>query len=149
MKRLIICVLCAFMLTATFTNCGSKSSKETSQSEATVEPKKEKAKDYYIKLAKETNKKMPMVLPMGIRQDRVEAVSKNEFKYYYTFTKDPEIPAEEFIRSAKPALSLGARESKEDIFETFKKDKMILIYAYYKMDGSLFAEVILNPEDYK
>ena len=47
-------------------------------------------------------------------------------------------------------LGAGKKQNKWDsIFETFKKDKMTLIYAYYKLDGSLYAEVILKPEDYK
>lgn len=148
MKKFVSIVLYCTIILGVLSGCGSKSKNENSPTETSV-VKKEAPDKKYIELAKETNKKMPMVLPVGIRQDKVEAVSKNEFKYYYTFTKEPEVSAEEFIRSAKPALSLGARESKEDIFATFKKDKMTLIYAYYKMDGSLFAEVILKPEDYK
>jgi hypothetical protein len=30
---------------------------------------------------------MPMPLPGGIRMDKAEAVSKNEFKYHYTFPR--------------------------------------------------------------
>lgn len=148
MRKIISIVLCCTVMMGVFTACNSKSKTDNQPTETAV-VKVEAPDKKYVKMAKEVNEKMPMVLPGGIRLDKTEAVSKHEFKYYYTFTKEPEVSAEEFIRSSKPALSLGAKESKEDIFETFKKDKMTLTFAYYKMDGSLFAEVILKPEDYK
>lgn len=147
MKKIIYMVLCCALVTTAFTNCGSKSKPDTSTIETPVV--KGAAPDKkYVKIAEETNKDLPMVVPGGVRLDKVEAVSKKEFKYHYTLTQEKNISAEEFIRSAKLPLSMAIKESDEDIFNKFKKDKMTLIYAYHKMDGSLFAEIRLEPEDY-
>lgn len=147
MKKIIFVVLCFTFVAAVFTSCGSKSKTDTSATEAPV-VKGEAPDKRYVKLAIEINKDMPKVYPGGVRLDKVEAVSKKEFKYHYTFTQDQVVSPEEFRRSAKLPLSLAIQESNEDIFNMFRKDKMTLIYAYYKMDGSLFAEVRLEPEDY-
>ncbi|WP_108823044.1 hypothetical protein [Dysgonomonas sp. Marseille-P4361] len=151
MKKILFYTLCSFLMLSLFTYCGQKADKKTGEIETQeqTQEQKEKATSYYLKLAEKENKNMPQVYNGGIRLDKLEAVSKNEFKYYYTMTNDPNVSQEEFVRSSKLPLSLGIRESKDKIFETFKKDKMTLIYAYYKMDGSLFAEVVLTPEDYK
>lgn len=140
-------VFCCTLIVTAFTNCGSKSKPDTSTTEITV-IKGEAPDKKYVKLAEETNKDLPMVVPGGVRLDKVEAISKKEFKYHYTLTQEKNISAEEFIRNAKLPLSIAIKESNEDIFNMFKKDKMTLIYAYHKMDGSLFAEVRLEPEDY-
>lgn len=149
MKKIIVfVVLCSLIITAN-TSCNSKS-KTDSNTETTAvdQSSKEPAQKKYIELAKETNKKMPMPIPGGIRMDKAEALSKTELKFYYTFTKAPAVSAEEFIRSTKPALTLGLQTVKGDDLDMFKKDKMNLIYAYYTMDGKLFAEIRLTPEDY-
>lgn len=147
MKKIIFIVLCFTSIVTAFTNCGSKSKTDSPATENSV-TKGEAPDKKYIKLAEETNKDMPKVYPGGVRLDKVEAVSKKEFKYHYTFTQDQVVSPEEFKRSAKLPLSLAIQESNEDIFNMFRKDKMTLIYAYHKMDGSLFAEIRLEPEDY-
>ncbi len=149
MKKIIVfVVLCGLIITAN-TSCNSKSKTDgNTETTAVDQTSKEPAQKKYIELAKETNKKMPMPIPGGIRMDKTEALSKTEFKFYYTFTKAPAVSAEEFIRSTKPALTLGLQTVKGDDLDMFKKDKMNLIYAYYTMDGKLFAEIRLTPEDY-
>jgi len=148
MKKIIFIVLCSVLITGTFTNCGSKTKTDTTTTEAPAVKKGDAPKEKFVKLAAETNKDMPQVLPGGIRLDKVEALSKTEFKYYYTFIQDPVVSSEEFKRNAKLPLSLAIKESKDEIFDLFKKEKMTLIYAYNKKDGTLFAEVRLAPEDY-
>jgi len=130
------------------TGCGSKQKQdaENQQGAATTQVSSEPAKDKYKKIAEELNKEMPMVIPGGLRMDKAEAVSKSEFRYKYTFTKDPAVSAEEFTRNSKPVLTMALQSAKD--MDDFRKDKMILIYSYHKMDGSLFAEIRLNPEEY-
>lgn len=148
MKKIIFVTLCSILMMTTVFSCGSKSKTETAETEATAKPKLEAPDKKYVKIAEDANKELPQVVPGGIRLDKVEALSKKEFKYHYTFTQDPVVSAEEFRRNAKLPLSMAIQESGDDIFDKFKKDKMTLIYAYHKMDGSLFAEVRLEPEDY-
>jgi len=148
MKKHIIFIFSCVLIGGILIGCGSKPKNEqdnttqTTTAPASAEP----AKDKYKKIAQEANKKLPLMVPGGLRQDKEEAVSKNEYKYSFTFTKDPAVTQEEFVRSLKPALSIGLQNSKD--MDSFRKDKMILIYSYYKMDGSLFAEIKLNPEEY-
>jgi len=150
MKKYIVLILSCVITLGVVTSCGSKSKtdnaadEETSKSEMKPEPPKKK----YIQLAEKTNATMPMVVPGGLRMDRAEAVSADVYKYYYTFTQEPAISAEEFIRSSKPAITLGLREKKGEDLDMFRKDKMTLLFAYYKMDGTLFAEVKISPKDY-
>lgn len=149
MKRIIfITIICSLTLILNV-GCGSKSNKEHSTEATSIsEQQREPAKSKFVKLAEKTNKNMPMPMPGGIRMDKAEALSKTEFKYYYTFTKAPIVSAEEFERSTKPALTLGMQNAKGEDLDMFKKEKMNLIYAYYTMDGKLFAEIRLAPEDY-
>jgi len=150
MKKYIVLILSCVISLGVITSCGSKSKtdngadEETSKSEMKPEPPKKK----YVQLAEKTNATMPMVVPGGLRMDRAEAVSADVYKYYYTFTQEPAISAEEFIRSSKPAITLGLREKKGEDLDMFRKDKMTLLFAYYKMDGTLFAEVKISPNDY-
>lgn len=147
MKKLISVVFFCALIIGTLTSCGSKSKTDAPGTE-TPAAKGEAPDKKYVKLAEDANKGLPMIMPGGVRLDKVEAVSKKEFKYHYTFTQDPVVSAEEFKRNAKLPLSLAIQESNDDIFDKFRKDKMTLIYAYHKMDGSLFSEVRLEPEDY-
>lgn len=148
MKKYIILIFSSILIGSIITGCGSKQKKEqdnqagATTAQVTAEP----AKDKYKKIAEELNKEMPMLIPGGLRMDKAEAVSKSEFRYKYTFTKDPVISAEEFIRSSKPTLTLGLQSMKD--MDDFRKDKITLIYSYHKMDGSLFAEIKLKPEEY-
>lgn len=148
MKKYITFIFSCLFIAGVMISCGSKQKNEPDNQSGTVttQVSAEPAKDKYKKMAEEINKEMPMVIPGGIRMDKAEAVSKTEFGYKYTFTKDPVVSAEEFIRSTKPAITLGLQSTKE--MDGFRKDKMTLIYSYYKMDGSLFAEIILKPEEY-
>ncbi len=147
MKKNISVLSLGILIAVLVISCGSKQKEnETSQQQTTVTASTEPATEKYKKMAEEINKEMPMVIPGGIRMDKAEAVSKNEFKYSYTFTKDPTVSGEEFTRSTKPALTIGLQSTKD--MDTFRKDKMILIYSYHKMDGSLYAEIRLNPEEY-
>lgn len=148
MKKILSFVLCCILMLGTLTNCGSKSSKDTTETEAPVEQKKDKPKGSHVKLAEETNKTLPMVLPGGIRYDKAEALSNNEFRFIYTFTQAPAVSVEEFERNIKPTLTLGLQQTKTPDMEMFRKDKTTLIYAYYTMDGKLFSEVRLSPKEY-
>ncbi|MDR1090152.1 MAG: hypothetical protein LBL79_03675 [Prevotella sp.] len=146
MKKILFTAFCSLMIIAAGTSCGSKNKTDgTKNVENTTGAKP--AKDKYVKLAAKMNAGMPQVFPGGIRVDRVEAVSDKEFRYVLTWTKEPAISAEEFVRSTKLPLSMGIREGKEEL-ETLRKDKMTISYAYYKMDGSLFAEIKITPEEY-
>lgn len=148
MKKILFTVCCCLLIVALGTGCGSKNkADDSSKSTEKAADNKSKPKDKYIKLAEKMNAGMPQVFPGGIRMDRAEAVSDKEFKYIYTLTKDPVISVEEFIRSSKLPLSMGISEGKDEL-ETLRKDKMTVIYAYYKMDGTLFAEIKITPEDY-
>lgn len=146
MKKILFTVFCCLMIIAAVTSCGSKSkTDDTKKTESATGNKP--AKDKYLKLATKMNAGMPQVFPGGIRMDRVEAVSDKEFRYVFTFTTEPAVSAEEFVRSTKLPLSMGVRDGKDEL-ETLRKDKMIISYAYYKMDGSLFAEIKIAPEEY-
>lgn len=147
MKKAILFTLCSLFIAATTISCGSKQkTDEQSEPSTATEIKTEATKSKYIKMAEAVNKEMPAVLPGGIRWDRVEALSGNEFKYFYTFTQTPVISSEEFIKISKIALATGIKESSD--METFRKDKMNMIYAYYTIDGKLFAEIKITPQEY-
>lgn len=150
MKKYIVFILSCIVTMGVITSCGSKTKTENAADNKTAkaEVKPEPPKKKYVELAEKTNASMPMVVPGGLRMDRAEAVSADEYKYYYTFIQEPAISAEEFIRSSKPAITLGLREKKGDDLSMFRKDKMTLIFAYYKMDGTLFAEVKVIPNEY-
>ncbi|MBB4037113.1 hypothetical protein GGR21_003028 [Dysgonomonas hofstadii] len=148
MKKYIVFIFSCILIGGIITSCGSKPKTEENNQTGTTttQVSTEPAKDKYKKIAEKLNKEMPMVIPGGLRMDKAEAVSKREFRYKYTFTKEPAVSAEEFIRNTKPALTLGLQPMKD--MDDFRKDKIILIYSYHKMDGSLFAEIRLNPEEY-
>jgi hypothetical protein len=150
MKKYIVFTLSCIIVLGTITSCNSKQKDDSvangKKTETEVKPEPPKKK--YIQLAEKTNASMPMVVPGGLRMDRTEAVSADVYKYYYTFTQEPAISAEEFIRSSKPAIAIGLREKEGKDLDMFRKDKMTLIFAYYKMDGTLFAEVKIAPEEY-
>ena len=149
MKKILFTAFCCLMIVAIGTSCGSKNKtddgKNAENVESTTNSKPPKKK--YVKLATQMNASMPQVFPGGMRMDRVEAVSEKEFRYVFTFTQGPSVSAEEFERSARLPLVMAIREEKKEI-ETLRKDKMIIIYSYYKMDGSLFAEIKITPEEY-
>jgi hypothetical protein len=146
MKKILFTAFCCLMIITAGTSCGSKNkTDDTKNVENTTGAKP--AKDKYVKLAAKMNAGMPQVFPGGIRVDRVEAVSDKEFRYIFTFTGEPAVSAEEFVRSTKLPLSMGIRDGKEEL-EALRKDKMTISYAYYKMDGSLFAEIKITPEEY-
>lgn len=150
MKKYIVFALICSIAFAAFTGCNSKSKTDNTTDEKTVktEVKGEAPKKKYIKLAEKANASMPMVLPGNIRMDRAEAVSATEYKYYYTFTQEPTVSVDEFVRSAKPAITMGMRENKGEDLDMFRKDKMTVIFAYYKLDGTLFAEIKVLPNEY-
>lgn len=147
MKKNILFILsCVFIIGFT-TTCGSKQKSDKQSDAENVETiKAEPATSKYVKLAEKMNANMPQFFPLGIRMDKVEAVSKNEFRYIYTFTQEPKVPSEEFIRGMKPALILGLQQEKE--MDDFRKDKMTLLYTYKMMDGKIYAEIRLEPSEY-
>lgn len=147
MKKILFTTFCCLMIIAAGTSCGSKNKRGEDGTQTTEKTNAKPAKEKYVKLATKMNAGMPQVFPGGIRMDRVEAVSDKEFRYIFTFTTEPAISAEEFVRSTKLPLSMGIRDGKEEL-ETLRKDKMTISYAYYKMDGSLFAEIKIEPEEY-
>lgn len=147
MKKILFTAFCCLMIIATGTSCGSKNKSSETGTQTTEKTNAKPAKDKYVKLAAKMNAGMPQVFPGGIRMDRVEAVSDKEFRYIFTFTGEPAVSAEEFVRSTKLPLSMGIRDGKEEL-ETLRKDKMTISYAYYKMDGSLFAEIKITPTEY-
>lgn len=147
MKKILFTAFCCLTIIAALTGCGSKSKGNEVGSQTTEKTNAKPAKDKYVKLAAKMNAGMPQVFPGGIRMDRVEAISEKEFCYIFTFTKEPAVSAEEFVRSTKLPLSMGIRDGKAEL-ETLRKDKMTISYAYYKMDGSLFAEIKIAPEEY-
>lgn len=147
MKKILFTTFCCLLIVMLGTGCGSKNKTGDSKTAETTTETPKPAKDKYVKLAKEINAKMPAIFSGGLRMDRVEAVSEDEFRYVFTFTKDPAVSAEEFTRSSKLALSMGISNGKQEL-ETLRKDKMTITYAYYKMDGSLFSEIKITPQDY-
>ena len=147
MKKILFTAFCCLMIIAVVTGCGSKNKGGEAGSQTTEKTNVKPAKEKYVKLAAKLNAGMPQVFPGGIRMDRVEAVSDKEFRYVFTFTTEPAVSAEEFARSTKLPLSMGVRDGKAEL-ETLRKDKMTISYAYYKMDGSLFAEIKIAPEEY-
>ncbi len=147
MKKILFTTFCCLMIIAAGTSCGSKNKGGEDGSQTTEKTIAKPAKEKYVKLATKMNAGMPQVFPGGIRMDRVEAVSDREFRYIFTFTTEPAVSAEEFVRSTKLPLSMGIRDGKDEL-ETLRKDKMTISYAYYKMDGSLFAEIKIAPEEY-
>ncbi|WP_029903609.1 hypothetical protein [Prevotella sp. 10(H)] len=149
MKKTILFILCSILIAGISASCGSKTKTDEQAETTSTDTKTEAPKEKFIKLAEETNKDLPKPMPGGIRLDKAVAVSKNEYKYCYTFTQVPTVSAEEFIRNVKPMLSLALQQMKGKDIDMFKSDKMTVIYAYYLMDGTLFAETALSPEDYK
>lgn len=151
MKKYIVYVFFGLSLAGFALSCGSGS-----KAEADENNKKDKIETVKLKpatkkfkeLAEKSNKSLPQPLPDGIRLDKVEAVSEKEYKYYLTFTKGPEVSADEFKRNAKVALSMGLQNNKGEDLDMFRSNKMTIIYAYYKMDRSLFAEIRIEPGDY-
>jgi len=148
MKKYMIFALCCVFTAGVLSGCGSKPKNDEKGDTTVSAAKSEAPKEKFVKMAAEANKKMPLVVPGGLRQDKEEALSKTEYKYHYTFTKEPAVSAEEFVRSTKPMLSMGLKTVKDDNVDMLRKEKMTLIYAYHKMDGSLFAEVRILPEEY-
>lgn len=151
MKKYIAYLCGSLLLTAMTVGCGSKTktdSDENNNKEKTETVKIKPATKKYKVLAEKSNKSMPQPLPGGIRIDKVEAVSEKEYKYYMTFIQEPGISLEEFNRSAKLALSMGLQNNQGEDLEMFRKDKMTVIYAYYKLDGSLYSEIRIEPSDY-
>jgi hypothetical protein len=145
MKKILF-TACCMLVIAFGTGCNPKT--KTGETRKTTEKTDTKpAKNKYVKLAANMNAGLPQVFPGGIRMDRVEAVSDKEFRYVFTFMQEPIIPADEFAASMKLPLSTGISDGKQEL-ETLRKDKMTVIYAYYKMDGSLFAEIKITPEEY-
>lgn len=147
MKKILFTTFCCLMIIVAGTSCGSKNKSGEAGTQTTEKTNAKPAKDKYVKLAAKMNAGMPQVFPGGLRVDRVEAVSDKEFRYVLTWTKEPVVSAEEFVRSAKLPLAMGIRNEEGEI-ETLRKDKMTISYAYYKMDGSLFAEIKIEPEEY-
>ena len=147
MKKILVTAFCCLMIIVALMSCGSKNKGGEAGSQTTEKTNVKPAKEKYVKLAAKLNAGMPQVFPGGIRMDRVEAVSDKEFRYVFTFTTEPAVSAEEFARSTKLPLSMGVRDGKAEL-ETLRKDKMTISYAYYKMDGSLFAEIKIAPEEY-
>lgn len=150
MKKYIILAFSCLVTIGMITSCGSKSKNDNSAEEnvSKVEIKPDPPKKKYVLLAEKMNASMPKVWPGGMRMDRAEAVSANEYKYYFTNTKEFAVSPEEFVRASKPAIAIGLREKDDEDVKMFRKDKMTVTFAYYKMDGTLFAEVKITPNEY-
>ncbi|NDV94737.1 hypothetical protein D0T84_07365 [Dysgonomonas sp. 521] len=150
MKKYIVLILSCIVTMGVITSCGSKTKTENTEDNKTAktEIKPEPPKKKYVELAEKMNASMPKVWPGGMRMDRAEAVSANEYKYYFTNTKEFAVSPEEFVRSSKPAIAIGLKEKDDEDAKMFRKDKMTVIFAYYKMDGTLFAEVRITPNEY-
>lgn len=147
MKKIVFTVFCSLAIIVLATSCGQKK-KDTDGGDAKTEKANLKpAKDKYVKLAKEMNASMPKLYPGGIRMDKVEALSENEFRYVFTFTSEPAISVEEFVRNSKLPLSMGVSDGEGEL-KTLRNDKMTIVYTYKKLDGSLFAEIKISPDDY-
>lgn len=147
MKKILFTTFCCLMIIAAGTSCGSKNKGGEDGSQTTEKTNVKPAKEKYVKLAAKMNADMPQFFPAGIRMDRVEAVSEKEFRYVFTCTQEPAISEEEFVRSTRLSSSMGISQGKGEL-ETLRKDKMTIIFSYYKMDGSLFAEIKVTPEEY-
>ena len=150
MRKYIIFIFSCLLTIGIVTGCSSKSKSDnpTDEKMLRTEEKADPPKKKYVQLAEKMNASMPKVWPGGMRMDRAEAVSANEYKFYFTNTKEFAVSAEEFVRSSKPALAIGLKEKDEEDVKMFRKDKMTVIFAYYKMDGTLFAEVRISPNEY-
>lgn len=148
MKKIIFLILCSTLTIGALTSCGSKTKSEMSSETEKVINKADAPDAKFVKLAEETNKTTPMPMPGGIRLDKAEAMSKKEYRYYYTFTQAPTVSAEEFARNARPMLTYALQNTSGKDIDLFKANKMIVYYAYYTMDGKPFAEIKLMPEDY-
>lgn len=147
MKKLIFVILYCLLLVGITTGCSSKSKTENAGTDTTTSQTEAPDKKY-IKLAEKENEKLPEMYSGGVRLDKVEAVSKTEFRYLYTFTKKPEIGRTEFKRHFKLPMTMALQETNDGIFKEFKKDRMTLIYTYMLMNGKLFAEMRIEPEEY-
>ncbi len=147
MKKILFTTFCCLMIIAAGTSCGSKNKSGETGTQTTEKTNAKPAKDKYVKLAAKMNADMPQVFPGGIRMDRAEAVSDKEFRYIFTFTGEPAVSAEEFVRSARLSSSMGISQGEGEL-KTLRNDKMTIIFSYYKMDGSLFAEIKITPEEY-
>jgi len=128
MKKSIIVIIC--LLTALVYSCNSNAPKAK-----------------YVEMAKEVNAKMPMELGNGIRMDKAEAVSADEFKYSYTFLSTPALSTDDFIKATKGLLATAVKNQPD--MKIFRDDKMTIVYVYNTSDNKLFAEIKITPEDYK
>ncbi len=107
---------------------------------------KKEPTEKYISKAEDLNKKLPVEFNRGIRMDSVKALSAQEFKYYYTLLKDPKVLKGSFIESSRPQILNSLKNSANSA--ALKEDGMTIIYAYYKTDGSLYAEIVVTPSEY-
>jgi len=125
MKKIFAVVLCCTLAFGLY-NCGSGPSKK------------------YIKVAEAMNESLPRVMN-NMQMERVEAASNNEFKYYYTLLSEPTVSSEEFSKNQKAIMKEAFANNSMD---TYKKDKITLVYIYCKPDRSLFAEIKFTPNEY-
>lgn len=100
----------------------------------------------YTKIAEQENELLPLSMGNNILFDKVEALEGNIYKYYYTFLEDPTPTPEYFIEHSKPRIISILKDSPD--MNEMRKDRMTLVYCYKKSDNSVYAEVMISPDEY-
>lgn len=111
-----------------------------------VSCKPEPPTEKYIKMEEEMNTQLPRLINKGLSMDKVKAISKHKFKYYYTFLDTPDISEGIFIKESKKQIIRSLRRSRDS--REFKDDNITIVYSYSKKDGNTFAEFEIKPEEY-
>lgn len=125
MRKVLTILLCCILALGLY-SCGGGPSKK------------------YIKVAEAMNESLPKVMN-DIQMERVEAAPNNEFKYYYVLLSEPTVSSEEFSKNQKAVMKEAFTHNSMD---TYKKDKITLVYIYCKPDRSFFAEIKFTPDEY-
>jgi hypothetical protein len=105
-----------------------------------------------MKIAREINKTMPIVVESGLRCENVNALPGRKFQYNFTLTNliKEEVDTSQiknFIVKSKPILTNAIRT--DPTMELFRQQKVILIYTYRDKYSNYLYNITIKPEDYQ
>lgn len=105
-----------------------------------------------VKIAREINKTLPIVVESGLRCENVNVLPGRKFQYNFTLTnllkEDVDTSQiKNFIVKSKPILTNAIRT--DPTMELFRQQKVILIYTYRDKYANYLYNIIIKPEDYQ
>jgi hypothetical protein len=105
-----------------------------------------------MKIAREINETMPIVVESGLRCENVNALPGRKFQYNFTLTnllkEDVDTSQiKNFILKSKPILTNAIRT--DPTMELFRQQKVILIYTYRDKYANYLYNITIRPEDYQ